>query len=210
MKSLSFYKIGNLFNYGQYRSKQFIILKGLILLLFLTFCPNLYSQDQYMRIERIFETYEQTNLNLSGVAFSPLANTFFVSTEPFSSEIILFNIHGDTDGSIRTNVPISDPINMAFDVNGNALLFFNDRTDELIEIKAGVDGRLNPSVGPVTRFQVNQFNLKKPQGMTLDPASGDLYFLDAQERHCPSLVRLQPQPTFALHVLQTAISYNLL
>jgi hypothetical protein len=40
------------------------------------------------------------------VAFSPLANTFLVSTAPFSSDIILLNITGDVDGTIRTTVPI--------------------------------------------------------------------------------------------------------
>ena len=154
--------------------------KGLVLLLFLTFGSNSFSQNPYQRIERTMDTYVQAISKVSGVAFSPLANTFLVSTAPFSSDIILLNITGDVDGTIRTTVPIADPINMAFDAKGNGLLFFDDATDELIEIKAGVDGRLNSLGGPVTRFQVEQFNLKKAQGMTFDPVSGDLYFLDAK------------------------------
>jgi hypothetical protein len=92
--------------------------------------------------------------------------------------------------SVSVDVTRIDPINLAFDNFGNRLLLFDD-AGELVEIKTGPDGLLDPSSEAITRFEVGQLDLQKPRGLTFDfdPTNGDLFILDSTALQ---IVRIAP------------------
>ena len=91
----------------------------------------------------------------------------------------------DNAGSARLDATIQDPINVAYDNGANRLLILQAQGKQLVEVLAGPDGHLAPVT--LTRHNVVYFGLQKPQGLTVDPATGDLFILDAAG---PRIVRV--------------------
>jgi hypothetical protein len=87
---------------------------------------------------------------------------------------------------------VADPVNTAFDARTNRLLMFDSSANELIEMLAGPDGRLGRLT---TRIDARAFGLRDPQGLTIDPATGRLFVLDAG----PRIVRIDPHPLLGFH-----------
>src|SRR4030042_425746 len=69
------------------------------------------------------------------------------------------------------------------------LLIYQSSTHQLIEVSEDADGVLNPNT--LTVFDASYFNLQDPQGMTIDPILGNLYFLDTSG---PKLVSIESLP----------------
>jgi uncharacterized protein YjiK len=89
---------------------------------------------------------------------------------------------------------------MAFDERLARLLIFRSPNNHLIEVREGADGNLDPQT--LIRHDARHFGLQNPQGLTVDPASGQLFFLDATG---PRLVRVEPEAdgTFDQAVIST-------
>ena len=66
-------------------------------------------------------------------------------------------------------------------------LIYQSQTHELIEVKEGPDGQLDPAT--LVRHDARDFGVQNPQGMTVDPVTGDLFILDSA---VPGLVRVEP------------------
>ena len=131
----------------------------------------------------------------AGLAFSNAAETFLVletpSTPPASSsDIIVLSDIGELSGIVTITSSVEDPVNMTFDNQGNRLLIFQPGSQELVEISADAFGVLDP--GTLTSIDASQFGLINPQGMTVDPANGHLFMLDAVG---PRIVRIEPDPS---------------
>jgi hypothetical protein len=77
---------------------------------------------------------------------------------------------------------VADPINTAFDAEGNRLLILESSTNQLVEMSLD---RLT-----MNRIDARRFGLRDPQGLTVDPASGRLFVLDAG----PRIVGIDPHP----------------
>ncbi len=134
----------------------------------------------------------------SGLAFSPANNAFYVidaspgGPRPAATEVVTltpFELIPFTDrsGSTRIAATLRDPINMAFDARyGRLLLLSGD--GHLLEVQASPNGDLLPET--LVAHDVTGLGLQSPQGMAVDPASGEVFVLDAR---IGRIVRLQPE-----------------
>jgi hypothetical protein len=138
----------------------------------------------YIGPVRIFDP-DFTMPHAAGLAFSPAANIFLVlagngTDQPgrVSTNLTMVSPFDERIGS--TNLPtIPNPINMAFDVKGNRLLLFDTAGQELIMIEADPDGYVDPAA--VSGFEAQQFGVRNPQGMAVDPVSGVLFILSGAD-----------------------------
>jgi len=144
----------------------------------------------YIEEVRHLDTNDLGLLNPTGLAFSPDANVFFVLEAHLTAQanIVTMTPYEDLVNSMSVNVCMLDPINIAFDSRGNRLLLLEAVSDGLIEIKADPDGYLDTSPEAITHFQVGQFGLQNPRGMTINPANGHLFILNSALQ----IVRIEP------------------
>jgi hypothetical protein len=149
------------------------------------------SEPAFIRWVRAFDPDRSELANPAGLAFSGQANTFYVleqeATPGAGSNIVLVSPFGDVVGTVNVGVEVTDPINMTFDSQANRLLLYEGATEELIEIRAGADGQLDP--GTLTRYPAQSYGVQNARGMAVDPQSGQLIILDASG---PRLVRVEP------------------
>ncbi|MGD9145550.1 MAG: hypothetical protein PVI80_08310, partial [Anaerolineae bacterium] len=145
---------------------------------------------------RAIEPDELGLTNPAGLAFSPEANLFYLvrASKTGWSPAVVFDINVlsvspviSQVGTVQVPAAIPDPINMTFDGQANRLLAYQPATLELIDIATGPDGQLDSAT--LTRHRVPRFDLRSPQGMAGDPASGRLFFLDSIG---PRIVRIEP------------------
>ena len=168
-----------------------------------------FVRSDFVRSVRAIETGRQGHPSQAGLAFSSSADAFLVLETPEAtpsrySNIIVFSHAGDIAGSVRIAAGLRDPINMAFDDTANRLLMFEPGPGELIEIAAGSDGTLAP--GTLTRIDAWHFGLQDPQGMSVDPLSGDLFILDGNG---PRIVRVEPDPVLGFeHAAVSEVSLD--
>jgi VCBS repeat-containing protein len=136
-----------------------------------------------VRVARVIEPDQLGLANPAGLAFSPGNGTLLLvtrtpGTPPGSAtDIELITLDEDRVGSVRIAAAVADPVNMAFDGDANRLLIFQSANNQLIEILARSDGSLDPQT--LRRVDAGSWGLKNPQGLTVDPASGQLFILDA-------------------------------
>ncbi len=130
----------------------------------------------------------------AGLAFSPRANAFYVvegpgagQSPPAATDAVKLTPFANRIGSARIEAQIRDPINMTYDSKFQRLLVLQSPADQLLEIREGPDGNLDPTT--LNRYAVSRFGLQNPQGITVDSASGCLFILDAVG---PRIVRVQP------------------
>jgi PKD repeat protein/uncharacterized protein YjiK len=148
-----------------------------------------------VRVARVIEPDQLGLANPAGLAFSPGSGTLLLvtrtpGTPPGSAtDIELITLDEDPAGTVRIAAAVTDPINMAFDGNANRLLVFNSANSQLIEILARPDGSLDPQT--LRRIDAGSWGLENPQGLTVDPASGRLFILDAAG---PKIVGVEPDP----------------
>jgi uncharacterized protein YjiK len=88
---------------------------------------------------------------------------------------------------------VADPLNMAFDTRTNRVFVLESASNQLIEMTATPGGGLDRST--TKRVDARGFDFRDPQGLTVDPASGRLFVLDARSR----IVRLEPHPSLGFH-----------
>ncbi len=141
---------------------------------------------------RYFDQDTISPLNPVGLAFSPVANEFLVleaqPTTSSTSNIIKITPFEDREGSEIIAAAVADPINMVFDSKSGRMLLIDSVANDMIEIKAKSDGSFR-SVPTLTRHDIQHFKLENPQGMTIDPDSGNLFIVDNLG---PRLVRVEP------------------
>lgn len=137
------------------------------------------------------------NPDLSGVGFPPKAHTLILLNQPKGSATFILATppKNEKDRTRRTPLIIPDSINLAFDsVSQNArginlyrLFLLDAELGELIAIKSGPRNVMNSA--QIKYFKTEAFGLVDPQGMTIDPATGQLFVLVAG----PRIVGIQPQ-----------------
>ena len=92
----------------------------------------------------------------------------------------------DRAGEARIAAALKDPVNVVFDAR-HARLLLLDSADRLLEVRSDASGDLDPRT--LVRRDALRLDLRDPQGMAVDPASGAVYVLDASG---PRLVRIEP------------------
>ena len=146
----------------------------------------------YVRRVRVFDDLGITHP--AGLAFSSEAEELLVVEARGPTQrpapvfdIIRVTLVEDRVGSVRIAASMTDPINMAFDSKAQRLLFLRSAQSNLFEVRVGSDGNLDPTT--LRPYNARRFGLEEPQGLTVDPASGDLFILDGAG---PRLVRIAP------------------
>jgi hypothetical protein len=174
-----------------------LILGGLILFLSFAGSSAALAQDNaaFVMQRRAIEAKE-TGISNRLVWLSSRANGFHVAERSKGRQlpitdtgIIKLTPFGQRISTARIAAAIADPINMAFDRKTNRLLILQFPDNKLIQVLEKPDGNLDPSTLIVNN--AGHFGLKSPQGMTVDPASGHLFILDAVG---PKLVRIERKP----------------
>src|SRR5574341_388096 len=131
-----------------------------------------------------------------GLAFSSTANTFLLMDG--SATVGLVTMGEDNAGSRLISEVQDDPLNAAFDDRTGSLFVFKRGQSELAQIKADSKGLPDASAAS-TRFAVNAFGIKDPQGIAFDSATGRLFILDAGNLQIVSVV---PDPTLGFDANQ--------
>jgi hypothetical protein len=137
-----------------------------------------------IRVVRSLHTNEFGVQSPKGLAFSPVANTFFVLDG--SGNVTLVTMDEDNAGTIPVSETQSDPLNSAFDIKSESLFVLDHGKAELVKIKADNKGLPGTSSSP-DRFPIHAFDIKDPQGITFDPDSGRLFVLDAGDSEIVSI-----------------------
>lgn len=175
--------------------KQSAGLIKLVILLLMGAGAGSFAQAPYLRIVRTVETMPPGMAGPAGLAFSPQAKAFLLAGVSGNASIKTLTVVEEPGDSITMAAAIDDPLNMGFDHQENSLLFFNTAGNQLTEIQAGPTGLPSASPGAVTHYQTAQFGLQHARGMSIDPASGDLYVLELPSAHAmPRIVRIMPDP----------------
>jgi len=133
---------------------------------------------------------DQTGINQPvGLVFSSKLNAFYLldarnwkQASPMT-EFIEVTPTEVRASSARIATAVQDPVNMAFDNKVNRLLIL--QANQLLEVPADTNGQLDASA--LTRYNISSYGLQDPQGLTIDPSSGDLFILDAAD---PRMVRI--------------------
>ena len=182
---------------GIARQKRVFVWSCLAVLLFTgvrTVPAYAQSNHHYIRHVRSLEIGGQLASRPVGIAFLPVNNTFQVlagqesdQSPPQMTDIFQLTLTNDAAGSARISAQIQDPINVAFDPKFSRLLIYVATARHLIEVPADAEGRLDPA--GLIRHRVDAIGIENPQGMTIDPASGRLFILDAAG---PQVVAVAP------------------
>jgi hypothetical protein len=139
----------------------------------------------------------------AGLGFSPKANEFVVlKAQPsgFGSELLNISLDGELLSSKDTIAAVIDnPINTVFDSKFNRWVGWKSNGN-LVEVSAKADGNLDPTK---LKLKSKQLGLQDPQGITTNPANGDLFFLDSKGK---KIVRLQPSADGTLDLATATIS----
>ena len=134
----------------------------------------------YVGQVRRMETEQLTIAHPAGLAFAPAANAFLVleALPPASggTEVKALTPSEDFAGTTRLPVTVDARINVAFDGRRQRLLLYQAGAATLLAMAMEADGAPDPAT--VTGYEAGQLGLVGPQGMAVDPATGDLYVLD--------------------------------
>jgi sugar lactone lactonase YvrE len=145
---------------------------------------------------RAVETDDLGILNPAGLAYSPVADMFFVVEDPVTkpwglnvTDVIRFTSLEELVGTVEFPVAITNPANMAFDKRSNRLFFYEAATNELIGIPVRADGSLDAAA--TIRIKTRHLGVQNPRGMTFDPDGGSLFILDSSAN---LIIRIEPAP----------------
>jgi len=111
-----------------------------------------------------------------GMAFSPKANAFLLWDA--NDDVTGISLREDPVDMAGLNLPVADPLNVAFDASSNNLFALNTGNSELEKINANVGGRPNPSPGARSQFNLNAIGLQNARGIALNPENGRLFILN--------------------------------
>ena len=120
-----------------------------------------------------------------GLAFSPVANTFFVLEE--SGNVTLITMEEDHAGFQNIPEVQNSALNAAFDKKSASLFVLDHGKSELVKIQTDAKGLLKGSTSP-KRYAAEAYDIKDPQGISFDPASGNLFVLDSGNSQIVSVV----------------------
>jgi hypothetical protein len=152
------------------------------------------TSPAYLRLVQVIEP-EKTDLsNPVGLAYSSKIDAFYIleagvqdESGPVSMDLAKLNSFVSRVGSVRIAVGPQDPINIAYDPKFGRLLFIGFPANQLVEVRENSLGNLVPT--QVTRFDISRFGYYDPQGLAIDPASGNLFILDMVG---PRIIRIEP------------------
>jgi hypothetical protein len=171
----------------------FLFIATLLLTLSVGSSPTLAQENTgHLREIRTFENDDIGLSNPIGLTFSPEAELFLVLEAPVERQtnIALMTPYSQKVGSLDIDAALANTLNVTFDSRTNQLLFFKPGSQELVKIP--VNFERSYSRPTATSMPINGLNLQDPQGMAVDSAKGQFYFLDSSMQQ---LVRVQINET---------------
>jgi hypothetical protein len=163
----------------------FIILTVFISLSSITKIPSIHAQgiSAFVRQVRTLETDPDGLKHPAGLAYLSRINTFQVvevrelaQKAPAQTDVISLTPFGHRAGSSRVQAAVQNPINLVYDHQARRMLFLDSQANQLFEILDGSNNMPDPT--RIIRHEIKGFGLRNPQGMTVDPVTGDLLILD--------------------------------
>ncbi|HEV8382690.1 MAG TPA: hypothetical protein VGQ29_13970 [Gemmatimonadales bacterium] len=145
------------------------------------------------RVARVLAPKKLGFSHPTGLAYSAKAGKLLViprlpdAAPGPETDVELIPLVGDAKGAVRIAATVTDPINVAFDDKAGRLLLLDSPSNRLFEISARPDGSLNPKT--LRSNSALSLRLKDPRGLTVDPATGRLFILDAAG---PRILRVTP------------------
>lgn len=152
------------------------------------------GKPDFVRLIGALETDPEELAAPAGLAFSTEADEFLVIEKPNASSrrsrglARLSDAYGVT-GTLTIPITVADPVNVVFDDLNGRLLLLTPGGGNLIEIKAGNNGVPKPN--DLRETSAEHFGVTDPQGMAIDPVTGDLFILDV---FGPEILRVRPDP----------------
>ena len=181
------------------KAKRFFYLqqhKGVsIFAIIILSCFAIYSQEQSpvfsdqrsvdrVRAVRLIETSEVGIFSPVGIAFSPKAKKFLILERQKSrrsvddiGQFVLVSPFGEKASLGELNFSIDNPINIAYDNHTNQLIILLAGKKRLVELAVGRDGI--PILSKAKKTPIQKFGIDDPQGIAIDPETGDLVVLDS-------------------------------
>ena len=142
----------------------------------------------YIRLVRTIETSQIGLLHPAGLAYSPGAGEFIAlqDSPPSPADLIVMTPFEDLVTSLPVNVNMNKATSMAFDAHFGRLLLLEPGRNRLTAVNADATGRLDPSPQAIARFGIQEYGLVDPQGIAVDPETGQLCIADpaAQQIVC--------------------------
>lgn len=142
------------------------------------------SATSYIRKVRDFEgLFDDPKLAVpKGLAYVPALQRFLAVQAGTSSattttvNAIIPTEEQDAARSVRLSTGLSNPLNTVFDSKFNRLLVVQN-SNQLIEVKTDASGAIVPRTLKRINLQ-KSLGLSKPEGVSIDPATGTLYILN--------------------------------
>ncbi len=149
--------------------------------------------DATARYVGVFDPDDVGELNPFGLAFLPATDEFLVLepaeltvVQSLRSNFIKIGLAGRRHGTAGV-ANITDPINIAFDNKGQRLLYLSSARGNLYEVRVDDQGSL---IQEAQKHHISSnLGVLDPQGMAVDPSSGDLFVLDGDG---PRLIHIRP------------------
>jgi len=161
----------------------------------------------FWKVRSIY-TAEYGIKNPGGFAFSPEANAFILSnvSQAVDTELVLVTMGEDPAGTVTVGSAIEAPWNMAFNGHVQSLFALNGGGDQLIEIKADNQGRPNRLENAVSQVSTVSLELGDARGISFDPATGQLFILDAANSE---IISVAPRSSVGFGSMATAGTVSL-
>src|SRR5688572_25106870 len=153
------------------------LILGVVLVPLTSFGKQVFAQSNMPPVWLVRSIYtEEYGVNApKGVAYSPIANTFFVMDG--STNIALISLGEDNAGIKVVSGVQEEALNVAFDNKSGSLFSFSRGKSELVKIKSDGTGLPDASAAP-GRSSLGALGIKNAQGLAFDSENGRLFILD--------------------------------
>ena len=151
--------------------------------------PPVPGSGTYVRKIRAIEMEGFATRTLAGIVFSPETNSLLIFDAGGTERLEPMDPFGRPQAPMSFGARIADPVNTVWSEQAGGLLFLTADADALMA--ARVERGAEPRVFAVTPPGFPASLSRGAAGMTADPATGEVFLLDAFARR---MVRIEPDP----------------
>jgi uncharacterized protein YjiK len=169
------------------------------------------AASSYHRVVRVIETPSFAVPHPAGLTYVTDGGIFvylsMAGTGGPVGETLLMQVGFADDplGATSLSLSLSNPLNIAYNPLPKKLLLFDDLNNELFEYSLNSDSNMFLS-SLQQRVAVGHFGLAGAAGITVDPATGDLFVLDLDGRF---ILRVRPGAGQVLHGAESYLNAEL-
>mgnify|MGYP000937148075 CR=1 FL=1 len=142
----------------------------------------------YFREVRMIYTAEYGIAEPSGVVYAPDLNALLVIADPPNQDDsnsiasgVAINLFEDLLGDFNFRVDINSPVNFSYNPRQDSFFLLDSNSNRLVEISQQSNGLPQHANQDTANFSIETLQVSNPQGITFDPATGNLFILDARK-----------------------------